>query len=451
MNRAFAAVAVASLSLQASALRKGSPQQATNHEFEERRAALLQQVAMSASDDGATNEYGCKFEVTNPKRCAEETAKKCTKMCKAPVKPWLPKLPDYPCMPPQLKSGCKVNCDSVAACKVRLRASLTGEVNTETYDKISIGFALQDYKVTHGHQLIKDFLQNASHKAILSNLISDILVDARGKVQERLDTWKEDFKGLLVEKLGNDKTFGDYSFLHGFVGNSTELVEALVPLSSFSTSTMENNEAVVGEGDEEKDSRIVQAVMEMPEARTYAELRFSHTMRNMNPLVRMAPGLALGALVAIKFPRVGVGLGAATGGLLWYFTELIADSLGPKIMGHSEVTIKAKLPEDAQQLGAPERLNIKTWFAGTSMYASLQALPIAMVQSVLRNLALEATRDPQSVKGMPVKVVDANFNLQADNHHIQVAPGSYGDVEATIDLSCVPNCPGPCGGIIRCG
>jgi len=432
MNRALAAVAVASLSFQgATALRKGSGA-AVEAEGRLASQALVQQLASSGFGED------CKIEVIDPQRCAEETAKKCTKMCKAPS-PW---LPDYPC---GLKPGCSVNCRTVAECKVRLRASLTGDVNTETYDSIRVDFALQDYQVVRGHQLIKDFLQNTTHKAILTNLIKDILVDARGTVQQRLDVWKKDFKGLLIEKLGKDETFGDYKFLHGFVGNSTELVEALVPLSSMSFDTLQLANA---DGDQEP---MVRSMLEMPEARTYAELRFTHTLAHMNPLVRMAPGFLLGALTAIKFPRTGLALGAVSGGLLWYFTEALADSLGPRILGHSDVKFKAKLPEDAQKLGAPEQLEISAWFAGTSMYAAMQSLPLNMVQAVLRNLALEATADPERIKNMPVKVVEANFKLHAERHHLAVAAGSYSDIEATIDLSCMPNCPGPCGGFIRCG
>lgn len=441
MNRALAAVAVASLSIQgASALRKGSSGAGEVEGQQPASQALVQQVALAASDELASSGFGedCKFEVIDPRKCAEETARKCTKYCRAPLG-----LPDYPC---GLKPGCSVNCPSIAECKVRLRASLTGDVNTETYDSIRVDFALQDYQVVRGHQLIKDFLQNTSHKAILTNLISDVLVDARGTVQQRLDVWKKDFKGLLVEKLGNDETFGDYSFLHGFVGNSTELVEALVPLSSMSFDTLR-----IANTDGEEQEPMVRSMLELPEARTYAELRFTHTLKHMNPFVRMAPGLLAGALVATKFPRIGLALGAISGGLLWYFTEALADSVGPRILGHSDVKFKAKLPEDAQKLGAPEQLEISAWFAGTSMYAAMQALPLNMVQSVLRNLALEATADPERIKNMPVKVVEANFKLSAERHHLAVAAGSYSDIEATIDLACMPNCPGPCGGFIRCG
>jgi len=372
----------------------------------------------------------CKFEVKDPRRCAEETARKCAKMCRVFGV-------DVPCIPLALKPGCTVNCESVAECKVRLRASLNGSVETATFQDLAVGFALEDYRVLQGHQLIKDFLQNATHKAILSNLIADQLIDARKLVQEKLDEWKDGFKDMLVEKLGKDEVFGDYAFLHGFVGNSTELVEALVPLSSFETSS--------GDGTQ------LSAQMEMPQAKTYAELRFSHTLENMSPLYRMAPALAIGALTAIKFPRLGLGIAALGSGLIIGLTKILADSIGPELLGHTKVNVKAKLPEDAQGLGAPESLGIRTWFNGTSMFATVEAVPMAMVQTMLKNLALDATADPDKVGKIPVKVVDAHFDLQAEGHQITVQGSSYADVEATIDLGCMPNCPGPCGGIIRCG
>lgn len=420
------------LSTAAAALLIGQPDaariQRRHHQSGMRAEADVVENSTALVAAQSTSGYGCKVE-TDPEKCARE-ALRCTKKCQHCK--WGFCAPAIPCVPPQKIDGCNIDCTVSAGCTFKVRAKMVGSIDTTNFMKANVSFQHKDFDVTDGEKVIRDLLSGGTQKAILNGLISRMVGDVEGTVQEQLGKWKEDLKSMLIEKLGSDEVFGSYGFLHGFIGNSTELVEALVPWATLNTTTDDEN---------------LTGIMELPEARAFAEKRFSHTMTNLPWYYHILPGLAVGGLVALKFPRWGLAVAIVLAGLTLYYSETISDAVGPQLMGHTNITIKAKFPDDAKEAGAPDELAFHTWFEGTSMFVAFDPLSTSLIDQIITNVAMKGVDRPNDI---PIKIVGAGIHLWAKGHHIEVQDGSYGDVEAELDLSCFPNCPGKCGGIIRC-
>merc|ERR1740121_3347675 len=151
-------------------------------------------------------------------------------------------------------------------------------------------------------------------------------------------------------------------------------------------------------------------------------------------------------MIAYWFPKpamvlAGVGLVLAVPSV----THRACTAVAPSIVGHQAYTVVAPMPQEIQDMGAPARLTMHTHFEEADLWADVEELPMDTVQTLLRQLAIQATENSGS---LPIRVVDAHFVLSADGHRITLEHGSWGDVDAVIDASCAPNCPG-CG-IIAC-
>jgi len=263
----------------------------------------------------------------------------------------------------------------------------------------------------------------------LNVIIAKVVDDAESKMQVRLHEFKGDFVEMIVDVLEN-KTTG---LLRGFIGNATELVEALVPASNLRYDTDLNDD--------------VTTVFEMPEAQTYVNRNVAAASNDIPWWWLVLPGVVLGALIALRWPRIGLAVAIVVPILTVIFSEEIAFEFASQATEHGNVSFTLKLPENVTDLGGPEELKIQAYFYEKALRLVFAPIPMATLNTMITNLAMQAADEP---KGIPIRLVALDLKMRAEGHLVEIRELSNGHVDAEADLSCFPKCEGSCGGIIKC-
>merc|ERR1719330_1599212 len=99
---------------------------------------------------------------------------------------------------------------------------------------------------------------------------------------------------LLIVELGRDEIFGDFTIVQEFLGNSTALVERLVPTAGFEAFTRSQDTTSY-------DDDSFECALEIPHAATWAQTRFCFTISQAHYYwLRLIPFAMIAALTALK-------------------------------------------------------------------------------------------------------------------------------------------------------
>lgn len=386
----------------------------------------------------AANNYGCTgMNISDGVRCGQEMLEDALRCG------W------RPCVifgqPTHCPNVCLVNltCEVAAICRFKARVEFTGMAEHETFRDFGIDFGYVGHHITHGEQVIRTFLNTATNNVIVRGILNDVIATQQRVVQEKIDEGKEKIMELLTVELGRDDIWGDYGVVQEFLGNSSELVERLVPTAGFEAFTHT-------EADSPIEGESLTSALKIPEAATWAQARFCFTVsQGQYYWVRILPFAILAALTAIKFPRVALVIAVA--GVALSTTDFMAqgcDALAPNVIGNTNTSFAIPIPQEGIEFGAPAMLGFRTSFHDATLRVDVEPVSMATIQTMLDNL-IDLAIDLLAELNLPARPAGYWFNLQANEHTFEIAEGTYADVEMDLDFRCFPNCPG-CK-IINCG